>query len=74
MYRKELNIPKENYEWLAAFHIKPENDQNKEADAGSMPHLHFILFELEPDPHKRPTIRHKRLDTIKDKTASILSR
>ena len=74
VYRKELNIPKENYEWLAAFHIKPENDQNKEADAGSMPHLHFILFELEPDPHKRPAIRHKRLDTIKDKTASILSR
>ena len=74
VYRKELNIDSDNYGWVAAFHTKSEASQNEESDAGCQPHLHFILFELEPDPHKRPTIRHKRLDNIRDKTASILSR
>lgn len=42
-YRKVLGISKENYNWVAAFHTKSEADQNKDADAGCQPHLHFIL-------------------------------
>ncbi|MDO4501526.1 MAG: hypothetical protein Q4B60_09695 [Erysipelotrichaceae bacterium] len=74
VYRKELNINSDNYGWVAAFHTKPEVSQNENSDAGCQPHLHFILYEKNPDPHKSPTIRHKKLDEIRSKTASILSR
>ncbi|MDO4501417.1 MAG: hypothetical protein Q4B60_09150 [Erysipelotrichaceae bacterium] len=74
VYRRELNIKSDNYGWVAAFHTKPEVSQNDNSDAGCQPHLHFIIYEKNPDPHKSPTIRHKKLDEIRSKTASILSR
>lgn len=74
IYRQELGISEDNFGYVAAFHTKPEIAQNKETDAGCQPHLHFILYEKEPDPHKSPTIRHKKLEDIYVKTANVLSR
>lgn len=74
IYRKELGIKEDNFGWVAAFHTKPEVSQNENADAGCQPHLHFILYEKCPDPKRSPTIRHKKLEEIHSKTASVLSR
>lgn len=71
-YRKTLGIDKDNYRWLAAFHVKPEPDQNKDADAGSMPHLHFMIWEDKPQ-RARPTLLRNEINNVRIKTATILS-
>ena len=47
-----LKIPESNLNYLVGFHEKPEARQNKEADAGSQPHLHFIIWEKHPHTQK----------------------
>ncbi|ERJ12302.1 hypothetical protein [Haloplasma contractile] len=42
MFKEELNISDYDFEWLCAYHEKPEEDQVEEA--GLMPHLHFIIY------------------------------
>lgn len=71
-YRKLLGIEKDNYRWVAAFHVKPEQDQNKDADAGSMPHLHFMIWEDKPT-RSRPTLLKSEMDKVRERTANVLS-
>lgn len=71
-YRKSLGIAKDNYNWVAAFHVKPEADQNKNSDAKSMPHLHFIIWEKEKS-RSRPTLSREEINNIRARSASILS-
>lgn len=72
-YRKQLGISPENFRWVAAFHTKPESDQNNSADAGCMPHLHFILWEDTPCRSK-PNLSKTEIDSVRAKTASVLSK
>lgn len=72
-YRKQLDIPKDNYRWMAAFHTKAPEDQNKEADSGCQPHLHFILWEENP-VRSRYALTQKQIDEVREKTSNILSR
>ena len=72
-YRKELGIPKENFRWLAAFHSKEQADQNPDADAGSMPHLHFMLWEADPQITKY-ALKTEKIDKIRERTANIMTK
>lgn len=72
-YRKVLGINQDTFRWIAAFHTKPEADQNKNADAETMPHLHFMLWERNPvcaDKNLTPA----QLETIRTRTANVISR
>ena len=71
-YRKILNIPKENYEWVAAFHTKSEEAQNKSTDSGCQPHLHFIIWEKEPSRTKY-ALKEKEINNVRTRTAAVLS-
>lgn len=42
---KEMGVREENLKWVGAFHLKPESDQNKLADAGCMPHVHLVIWD-----------------------------
>lgn len=72
-YRKILGIPKDNFNWVAAFHTKPEPDQNKLADAGAMPHIHFIIWEKVPT-RSRPNLSRDQMSNVRVKTANVLSK
>lgn len=72
-YRKILGISKENYNWVAAFHTKSEADQNKDADAGCQPHLHFIMWETDPI-RRMYKLNDKEMERVHTVTASVLSR
>ena len=72
-YRKILGINKDNFHWVAAFHTKPEPDQNRLADAGAMPHIHFILWEGTPT-RKRPNLKSEEMATVRTKTVGVLTK
>lgn len=72
-YRKQLDIPKDNFRWVAAFHTKAPEDQNKEEDAGCQPHLHFILWEEKP-VRSRYSLTHEQIENVRERTSNILSR
>lgn len=72
-YRKQLDIPKDNFRWVAAFHTKAPEDQNKDEDAGCQPHLHFILWEEKP-ARSRYALTQKQIDNVRERTSNVLSR
>ena len=45
MAAKEMGLDEKNLRWVGAFHLKPESDQNKLADAGCMPHVHLVIWD-----------------------------
>jgi hypothetical protein len=42
MFKQELNISDYDFEWICAYHEKPEEKRNE--SAGTMPHLHFMIY------------------------------
>ncbi|QVK19741.1 hypothetical protein KHQ81_15380 (plasmid) [Mycoplasmatota bacterium] len=42
MFKRDLKLDSSTFEWICAYHEKPEENQNPEA--GKMPHLHFMLY------------------------------
>lgn len=60
---KEMGVKEENLRWVGAFHLKPESDQNKLADAGCMPHVHLVIWD---ESGKTPAkVRPKTFEKIR---------
>lgn len=60
---KEMGLKEENLRWVGAFHLKPESDQNKLADAGCMPHVHLVIWD--ESGHTPAKIRPKTFEKIR---------